>query len=221
MVGNALTYSDIIATLALISSITAIWYIHKTRQDTFPYITIEEKTPAGGAFFSEDDGKWKYFLCYEFSCTNHGGKKASLLSIEPFNEGADSLTKVIAKLFHLKTSSLPFLLVAKKNRLMNLKIDYSIFRLQEKINDIHNINSTIIDSYCNQGTKELIYLNQNIEPGDTEYITFGLMFDCYENGPNKTTKNDLDEIFMTFRLLFNNKQEHVFRRAIFITSDKK
>ena len=59
----------------------------------------------------------------------------------------------------------------------------------------------------------------HIEPGETEYITFGLMFDCYENGPNKTAKYDLDTIFMTFRLLFNNKQEHVFRRAILISSN--
>ena len=216
MVGNALTYSDIIATLALISSIITIWYVYKTRQDNFPQITIEEKTPAGGPFFSKDDEKWKYFLCYEFSCTNHGGRKASLLSIEPFNEGPPPITKIFAKLFHLKASTLSFLLVAKEGRLINSKIDYSISRLQEKINDISSLSSTIIDSYFNQGSKELIYLNQNIEPGVTEYLTFGLIFDCY--GPNKTAKNDIDTIFITFRLLFNNKQEHVFRRAIHIPS---
>jgi len=92
----------------------------------------------------------------------------------------------------------------------------SIFRLQDKIINMHNLSPTTIESYCNQGTKELIYLNQNIEPGDTEYITLGLVFDCYENGTKKKTINDIDTIFMTFQLLFNNGQEHVFRRALLI-----
>ncbi len=220
MIEFKLNYSDIIATLALISTIITAWYVYKTRKDTFPQITVNEETPAGGAFFSKADNKWKYFLCYEFSCTNHGGRKASLLSIGPFKERRPGpITKIFAKLFHLKTSTLRFLFVEKEGRVMNLNIDYSIFQLQDKIKDIHNLSSDVIDSYCNQVTKELIYLNQTIEPGATEYITFGLMFDCYESGNKKTAKNNIDWIYMTFRLIFNNKQEHVFRRAILIPSN--
>ncbi len=86
--------------------------------------------------------------------------------------------------------------------------------MKEKINDVHNISSKIFDSYYNQGSKELIYINQSIEPGVTEILTLGIIFDLYEIGPKKLVKNDIDALYVSFRLLFNNKQEHVFRRAI-------
>lgn len=222
--------SDIMALAALVVAIISAGYTYKARQDLLSHIHIEPPEYTGRPYFSKKDERWKYLSYFKLSLTNRGGRDASLIRVEPYDESVGRLVNVSRRLLRLKplNKTLSFLMAIKKDRTIDLNpnINYSVFLTEKKLFDFDEKSkkalfkgtkddlAIVMDSYLNQGFERLSAININIKPGETKYLGFGMILDCYEPIGEAIVKNDIDKILLMLRLKFNNKQDYVFRQCI-------
>ena len=224
--GNQLMKTnDIIGLLAFIVSAITVLYVRKARMDSLSRIDVDINA-FGDPYFSNINNKWKYFLYFEFIFTNHGGRPTSLLNIEPFDE-YPKLSIIFINLLRKRLGIEPiaktrFLMIDRKDGKFdsNPQIDHSIFLIKESFDQIKK-RPDILDSYYDQSKNTLSTLNIKIGSGETEYLKFGIILDCYRSGKKVVIKNNAKTVFLSLRLRFNNTQKYVLRQSIDLPSGDK
>lgn len=186
---NKFGWTQLIAVLALIVSICSPLYMsYQGRKNAEPRVIVEEDTPFTGSFYDDTLSKWRFFTYNRILITNKGGRTVTLIGMYP-------------------SKDLPVIIPSMSNTIVDKRISYSIFPLEEMKEDIIK-DPMKLARFKNFGLERLSVLNIPIEPGKTIIKNYGIIFDTYSD---KDRTADL--LFFGLDLKFSEGNKYFYHRG--------
>jgi len=176
-------------------------------------------------FFDTEKDKWMRLFIVQIDVTNKGEEEVRLLQVDPFvrRQRAGRLSRLFSELMrHLLGWDKPpkrrrFLRVIDKNEnLVSKEIEFSTFPLNETIAEMEKRQegSLTTRERVKPGFEGISDLRFQVSPKDTESLTIGFIFDCFQEGEQKVVKEGVGALLFNFRLLFDNGRECESYQAI-------
>lgn len=185
-------WSELIAFSALVIAVISFYASYQEKQTN---INIVEGIEGTGSFHNKNKNEWAYFSYFRILVTNNGNKTISLIGLIP------PLTKPFPNYFAGSVKDGKAKKINTKVVITDTYLD-SIKQYPDRI--------TKLKYYSNE---ELSILNRSINPGETEILNIGIIYDVYD-GTNKKT----DSVFTSVKLIFSDGSNYLYKRAFKVES---
>lgn len=176
-------------------------------------------------FFDTEKDKWMRLFIAQIDVTNKGDKEVRLLQADPFvrSQRAGRLSRLFSELMRrlLFLDKTPkrrrfFRVIDINENLVSKEIDFFTFPLEGAIEELEEGQESSLTTRdrVKPGFEGISDLRFQVSPEDTESLTIGFIFDCFQDGEHKVVKEGVGALLFNFRLLFDNGRECEFYQAI-------
>jgi hypothetical protein len=183
----ALIASSISLTVALVALKNSL----ATKTIALSQYQVEEKNSLATPVFDEETNSWAFLAIFEISIANVSDVHLRLSDISPASDATG------------------FILPLKAQDVVTQNIEYQAFLIEPQVKELF-ANPKLLKEIKKVTIQQSPLLPLSIDGGQTKVVRIGILADIYEN----PAELNADMLLYTFKFVFDNGKNFIFRRGM-------
>ena len=179
------------SSISLIVALVALKTARQTKTIALSQYQVEEKNSLATPVFDQETNSWAFLTIFEISIANVSDIRLRLLDISPTSDATG------------------FILPLKAQDVVTQNIDYQAFLIEPDVNQLF-ANPRLLKEMKKVAIQQSSLLPLSIDGGQTKVLRIGILADIYKNPAELNT----DMLLYTFKFVFDNGKNFIFRRAM-------